>query len=85
MYAFTGQSDEFGISTKGIYNVLSPHCIVLDQQISKINIPLLLSYLMFCVHNCFLSSNCLTEFGTKFDILNIRKNACRNKHQNVAS
>jgi hypothetical protein len=25
MYAFTGQSEEFGISTKGIYNVLSPH------------------------------------------------------------
>jgi hypothetical protein len=38
MYAFTGQSEEFGISTKGIYNVLSPHCIVFDQQISKINI-----------------------------------------------
>jgi hypothetical protein len=33
MYAFTGQSEEFGISTKGIYNVLSPHCIVFDQQI----------------------------------------------------
>jgi hypothetical protein len=35
MYAFTGQSEEFGISTKGIYNVLSPHCIVFDQQISR--------------------------------------------------
>jgi integrase len=35
MYAFNGQSEEFGISTKGIYNVLSPHCIVFDQQILR--------------------------------------------------
>jgi hypothetical protein len=33
MYAFTGQSEEFGISTKGIYNVLSPHCIIFDHSL----------------------------------------------------
>jgi hypothetical protein len=66
--------------------LLVPVTYYLFQNVlRKINIPLLLSYLIFFLHNCFLSSNCLTEFGTRFDFLNIRKNACRNKHQNVAS
>jgi hypothetical protein len=58
-------------ASKGIYNVLSQHCIVFDQQISQINIPLLLSYLIFFLHNCFLSSNCLTEFGT-FNLMRVK-------------
>ena len=40
---------------------------------------------MLLLHNCLFGLNVLTELGTKLLFLLIKKNACKNKHQKVAS
>jgi len=63
----------------------SPNCIVFDHDmlIRRILFSLLISMLL--LHNCLFGLNVFTELGTKLLFLLIKKNACKNKHQKVAS
>ena len=40
---------------------------------------------MLLLHNCLFGLTVFTEVGTKLLVLLIKKNACKNKHQKVAS
>jgi hypothetical protein len=40
---------------------------------------------MLLLHNCLFGLNVFTELGTKLLFLLIKTNACKNKHQQVAS
>ena len=84
-YALTGHIGESGILISGTTKFRSPNCIVFDHDmlIKRISFSLLISMLL--LHNCLFGLTVFTELGTKLLVLLIKKNACKNKHQNVAS
>ena len=83
-YASTRHRTESGITINGTFRSLLPNWLVLYHFIKITNTHFnTLIYIPF--YQLFIRAKSATEFGTILDILAIRKNIKRNKHQYVIS